>query len=94
MPTRRCLPLVVLLLAAGLAHGAPADPPHPPGARAASGAASGAAAGCPGRGVSSPEDARRPSSKLRHTPAENDPCDTSFGLGRPLRRLPPASSPE
>ena len=86
---------MALLLAASQAWctPAPADAAHERGAPAAAGAASAPASAvlCPGRAVSAPQDAARPTSKLRHMPDEGDPCASSIGLGRPLRRLEPAS---
>ncbi|MBC7664382.1 MAG: hypothetical protein H7276_11420 [Caulobacter sp.] len=92
MPTWYFLPLLALLLASGHAHSASAEAPHPTSASAASGAAGTIAATCPGRAASSPQGAGQPSSKLRHMPAEGDPCASSFGPGTPLRRLAPVSA--
>ncbi len=71
-----------LVLAFGLSLDAGAVPvPTPPH--------SGASATCTGRVTAPPHDAGRTSSKLRHAPDEDDPCDDSIGRGRAFTRLHP-----
>jgi len=82
-PIRRAALALALLNTCSLAAAVEA-----PDAPASSGSASAPArVTCPPPAASSPQDAARASSKLRHAPDPAHPCESTLGRGRPEQPL-------
>jgi len=84
-PIRRAALALALLNTCSLAAAIDVVAPDAPASRAS--APVPARADCPRPAPSSPQDAARPSSKLRHAPDEAHPCGSTMGRGRPEQPL-------